>query len=59
MPNWKPPTPNPTPEQIAEACLRIQAGWSEAERAKRCCVKVERWTAPRIDDEAIFDNEPS
>jgi hypothetical protein len=26
---------DPTPEQIAAACLLIQAGWSEAERLKR------------------------
>lgn len=26
----------PTPEQIKAACLKIQAGWSEDQRLRRC-----------------------
>lgn len=29
------PTQNPTPEEIRQACLLIQAAWTEAERLKR------------------------
>lgn len=30
------PTHEPTPEEIRELCLGIQATWTEAERRKRC-----------------------
>jgi len=32
--------PDPTPAEIAELCLEIQRGWSEAERMKRLRVDL-------------------
>lgn len=34
--------PDPTPEEIRERCLEIQASWSALERAKRAGMPVER-----------------
>lgn len=48
---------DPTPEEIAEHCLGIQATWSESERAKRCCVKAVQWTAPTVAIEDDSDRE--
>lgn len=31
----------PTPEEIRQACLEIQAGWSDAERERRSLLKTE------------------
>jgi hypothetical protein len=36
VPKGYKPRPDPTPKQIAAACLRIQATWTETERRKRC-----------------------
>lgn len=36
----------PTPEEIAAACLRIQATWSDAERERRLVFKVDIYTIP-------------
>ena len=33
-------TKDPSPEEIAAACLLIQAGWTEAERMKRLRVDL-------------------
>ena len=43
-------TKDPTPVEIAAACLLIQAGWSEAERMKRLRVDL-RPTYTRCDGE--------
>lgn len=40
----------PTPEQIAEACASIQAGWSARERRWRLCLPDERVETPTIRD---------
>lgn len=32
--------PDPTPQEIAERCLEIQAEWTEAERYKRGCPSI-------------------
>lgn len=38
---------DPTPEEIAEACLRIQATWSAAEKRRRWCYgQFDGWTIP-------------
>ncbi len=43
----------PTPEQISEACLTIQRGWSVAERAKRWQLpRREHWLPPTINGNA-------
>lgn len=39
----------PTPEEIRERCLVIQAEWSEAERRKRGAWSVKRWNVPGAD----------
>lgn len=41
---------DPTPEEIAAACLEIQAGWTPAERMKRLRVDL-RPTYQRCDGE--------
>jgi hypothetical protein len=48
---------DPTPEQIAVACERIRAGWSEYERRKRAAWQDCEWTAPAVafDDEELAD----
>ena len=38
---------DPTPAEIDRACVKIQAGWSEAEKAKRLCGEtLVRWELP-------------
>lgn len=38
-----------TPQEIAEACAKIQAGWSEAEKRRRWCYKgAEAFSLPTI-----------
>jgi hypothetical protein len=44
----------PTPEQIAAACERIRARWSEHERRKRSAWQDCEWVAPAV----AFDEEP-
>lgn len=39
----KPAPLDPTPEQIAEACDGIQAGWSSSERRSRCVMASWGW----------------
>lgn len=36
----------PTPEEIAAACLAIQSTWSADERARRWCYAPQRWVVP-------------
>ena len=51
MRNRKPPpnqVPDPTPEQIREICLQIQAGWSDAEERDRRCFTFARNTNRRL-----------
>ncbi len=45
-------TPDPTPVEIREECLRIQDGWTERERVRRApwwaeqqAVELQRWAA--------------
>lgn len=64
---FKPPRSeyrDPTPLEIAEACLRIQAGWDTRTREQRSSVKSQPFTLKRIEmtDEARellegFDDE--
>jgi hypothetical protein len=35
MPNWKPPTPDPTPAEIRRLCAEIRSRWSPAEHDRR------------------------
>lgn len=47
---------HPTPEQIAQRCAEIQAGWSEAERRKRQRVTPVRSVATDgVEDHASFE----
>jgi hypothetical protein len=46
---------DPSEEQIAAACARIRAGWSEYERRKRSAWQTCAWTAPAV---AFDDEEP-
>ena len=32
---YKPPTPDPSPQEIRKACWKIQATWTPAERQRR------------------------
>jgi hypothetical protein len=41
------PSPDPTPEEIAERCAEIQAGWSWRERRYRGPT-AERWTPDEV-----------
>lgn len=43
---------DPSPEEIAAACLEIQAGWSETERMKRLRADL-RPTFTRCDGERL------
>ena len=45
-----PPTPDPTPEELAAMCAEIQATWSESERLRRTepAYQPQHWTAPVI-----------
>ena len=36
----------PTPAEIRAACEKFQAGWSDADRAKRAGVEAVPWEAP-------------
>lgn len=38
--------PDPTPEEIREACERIQAKWTAKEEAKRLVATRNEWTLP-------------
>lgn len=40
---------DPTPEEIAQACLRIQATWSEEVRQNRSVAKAQRFSVQRIE----------
>lgn len=40
--------PDPTHEEIREACLEIQSEWSEREFKKRAGVRPAPWTAPTV-----------
>ncbi len=42
---------DPTPEQIRERCLAIQAGWDEATEERRKVVKDSSWQVPRAGSE--------
>lgn len=48
----KGPVPvDPTPNEIAEACADIQAGWSNAERERRMGMRKsdgDRWEIPQV-----------
>ena len=44
----------PTPKQIAAACAKIRAGWSEAERAKRWCYDAPGWSIPIVSAKELF-----
>ncbi len=35
MPNWKPPTADPSEAEIREACREIRSRWSDAEHERR------------------------
>jgi hypothetical protein len=39
---------DPTPEEIAERCAEIRAGWSEAERRRRLVTPEEPLEAPVV-----------
>lgn len=39
---------DPTLEEIREACLRIQAGWTPHEEYRRRVTKPEGWEPPEI-----------
>ena len=44
---------DPSQQEIAEACERIQAGWSAEEKnRRRCAGVVEQWAVPTIE---LFD----
>jgi hypothetical protein len=52
-------TPDPTPAEIAAACERIRAGWSESETRRRSAwAECEAWTAPTIEIDEDGDREP-
>jgi hypothetical protein len=42
----------PTPEEIRQACLAIQATWSEAERARRRAMIPARKPAGNLDEDS-------
>lgn len=46
---------DPTLKQIKERCERIQAGWSEAVRAKRAVAKPQRQSYPPTYDRDFLD----
>jgi hypothetical protein len=39
-----PRSPDPSQEEILQACAEIRRGWSEEEREQRCVTKAGRWT---------------
>jgi hypothetical protein len=39
--------PDPTPEEIAERCLEVQAGWDAATEERRKVQKDSSWQVPR------------
>lgn len=41
-------SPDPTPQEIADSCARIQAGWTDTERRKRTAVHPRRWELPEV-----------
>ncbi len=41
----------PTPAEIASACLEIQRGWSEQTRRFRLATPEKPWEVPRAEDE--------
>lgn len=53
---------DPTPEEIAEACKRIQSTWSDEVRMQRSGAKVEHVSIKRIslhgEAQAAFDSLP-
>ena len=40
--------PDPTHEEIREACLKIQREWSEREFEKRAGIRPAPWSAPVV-----------
>ncbi|WP_197529170.1 hypothetical protein [Aeoliella mucimassa] len=42
--------PDPSPEEIAQACAEIRKGWSKVERAKRKAQKVDEWCPPALSE---------
>lgn len=54
-------TIDPTPEQIAEACQKIQRGWSDAQERHRrgCRGGVKPYEFPLIDRAALRDSKIS
>ena len=43
----RPPSDDPTPEEIAERCAEVRRGWSAEEEARRLCGKPTRWRPPQ------------
>lgn len=49
----------PTPEQIAEACEKIQREWNEVERARRRGIRKggeDAWHLPTVGDPEVSDD---
>lgn len=47
---------DPSPSEIAAACERIRAGWSEAETRRRSAWQVCDWEAPEADERQVADS---
>ena len=54
-PDERPPWGEPTPREIRERCLRIQAGWSDADRRKRSPYFAE---AEKVEFPRMHEYEP-
>lgn len=49
--------PDPTPEEIAAACEKIQAAWTKRERRKRAGEQL--WTVPEVREENFEKKLPA
>jgi hypothetical protein len=48
-----PKSPDPSPEEIAQACAAIRAEWSEEEHEQRCVVRRREWTPIAVPDSVL------
>ena len=50
---WTPGCGWPSPAEIAEKCAEIQATWTEAEWAKRCCYPEHEVETPVVAERSL------